>query len=111
MAALGNRERKPPEERGHGHIAVIGRLPGETLTEKYGEELCAWVILREGSSASEDEIRDFCRGKIAHFKIPRYVKFTNELPMTVTGKIQKYKMREVSTAELHLEAAAKIVTA
>ena len=87
-------------------VSVIG-IPDE----KYGEELCAWVILREGSSASEDEIRDFCRGKIAHFKIPRYVKFTNELPMTVTGKIQKYKMREVSTAELHLEAAAKIVTA
>ncbi|MFY9781862.1 MAG: AMP-binding protein [Candidatus Baltobacteraceae bacterium] len=87
-------------------VSVIG-VPDE----KYGEELCAWVILREGSSASEDEIRDFCRGKIAHFKIPRYVKFTNELPMTVTGKIQKYKMREVSTAELHLEAAAKIVTA
>jgi fatty-acyl-CoA synthase len=87
-------------------VSVIG-VPDE----KYGEELCAWVILREGSDATEDEIREFCRGKIAHYKVPRYVKFTTELPMTVTGKIQKFKMREISTAELNLEGAAKIVTA
>ena len=87
-------------------VSVVG-VPDE----KYGEELCAWVILRDGSSVTEDEIREFCRGKIANYKIPRYVKFTSELPMTVTGKIQKYKMREISTGELHLEAAAKIVTA
>jgi fatty-acyl-CoA synthase len=87
-------------------VSVIG-VPDE----KYGEELCAWVILREGSNATEEDIRDFCRGKIAHYKVPRYVKFTTELPMTVTGKIQKYKMRELSTSELQLEGAAKIVTA
>jgi len=70
---------------------------------KYGEELCAWIRLREGQSATEDEIRDFCRGQIAHYKIPRYVRFVDEFPMTVTGKVQKYKMREAMCAELHLE--------
>ncbi|HVA36977.1 MAG TPA: AMP-binding protein [Candidatus Dormibacteraeota bacterium] len=78
---------------------------------KYGEEICAWVKLREGESATEEEVREFCRGKIAHFKIPRYVKFTDAFPMTITGKIQKFKMREASTQELGLEAAASIKTA
>ncbi|MGP6157608.1 MAG: AMP-binding protein [Vulcanimicrobiaceae bacterium] len=87
-------------------VSVIG-VPDE----KYGEELCAWVILHEGQQATEEEIREFCRGKIAHYKVPRYVKFTAELPMTVTGKVQKFKMREISTSELDLESAAKIVTA
>jgi fatty-acyl-CoA synthase len=87
-------------------VSVIG-VPDE----RYGEELCAWVILRDDVSASEEDIREFCRGKIAHYKIPRYVRFTAELPMTVTGKIQKFKMREISTFELDLQAAAKIVTA
>jgi len=87
-------------------VAVIG-VPDE----KYGEELCAWVILHESAVATEDDIKTYCRGKIAHFKVPRYVKFVNELPMTVTGKIQKYKMREQSTLELGLSAAARIVTA
>ncbi|HMD03424.1 MAG TPA: AMP-binding protein [Candidatus Baltobacteraceae bacterium] len=87
-------------------VSVIG-LPDE----KYGEELCAWVILNEDASASEEDIRAFCRGKIAHYKVPRYVRFVGEFPMTVSGKVQKYKMREISTAELGLESAAKIVTA
>ena len=87
-------------------VAVIG-VPDE----KYGEELCAWIILHENASASEEDVKAFCRGKIAHYKVPRYVKFVHELPMTVTGKIQKYKMREQSTLELGLAAAAKIVTA
>jgi len=87
-------------------VAVIG-VPDE----KYGEELCAWIILHENVSASEEDVKAFCRGKIAHYKVPRYVKFVHELPMTVTGKIQKYKMREQSTLELGLAAAAKIVTA
>ena len=87
-------------------VSVIG-VPDE----KYGEELCAWVVLKPGEDASEEEIRAFCRGKIAHYKIPRYVKFVSEFPMTVSGKVQKYKMREASTAELGLENAAKIVTA
>jgi fatty-acyl-CoA synthase len=99
------------EEFLYSHPAVKDVSVVGVPDEKYGEELCAWVILREGSSATEEQIRDFCRGKIAHYKIPRYVKFTAELPMTVTGKIQKFKMREISTVELNLEAAAKIVTA
>jgi fatty-acyl-CoA synthase len=68
----------------------------------YGEELCAWVRLRDGESATAEEIRDFCRGQIAHYKIPRYVKFVDGFPMTVTGKIQKFVMREEMIAELGL---------
>jgi fatty-acyl-CoA synthase len=87
-------------------VSVIG-VPDE----KYGEELCAWVILKPDSAATEEAICEFCRGKIAHYKIPRYVKFVDAFPMTVTGKIQKFKMRETSTAELGLEKAASVVTA
>ncbi len=61
---------------------------------KYGEELMAWVKVREGAALTEDDVKDFCRGRIAHYKVPRYVKFTDEFPMTVTGKVQKFKMRE-----------------
>jgi fatty-acyl-CoA synthase len=73
---------------------------------KYGEEVCAWVRLREGEHATEDEVREYCRGQIASYKIPRYVRFTTEFPTTVTGKIQKFKMREISTAELGLTEAS-----
>ncbi len=71
---------------------------------KYGEELCAWIRLQEGETASEDEIREFCRGQIAHFKVPRYLKFVDDFPLTVTGKVQKYKMREIAAAELGLSS-------
>jgi fatty-acyl-CoA synthase len=87
-------------------VQVIG-VPDE----KYGEELCAWVQLKPDVAATPDEIRDFCRGQIATVKIPRYIRFTTSFPMTVTGKIQKYKMREISVAELGLEAAAQTRTA
>jgi fatty-acyl-CoA synthase len=73
---------------------------------KYGEEVCAWVRLKEGTTSTEHEIREFCRGKIATYKIPRYVRFTDEFPMTVTGKIQKYRMREISVKELGLGDAS-----
>jgi fatty-acyl-CoA synthase len=73
---------------------------------RYGEEIMAWVRLRDGETCSEEEIRAFCRGQIAHFKIPRYVAFVDSFPMTVTGKIQKYLMREQSIKDLHLEDAA-----
>ena len=79
--------------------------------EKYGEELCAWVKLRPGSGLAEEDVRAFCVGKIAHYKVPRYVRFTQEFPMTVTGKVQKFKMRETSVAELGLEAASQARTA
>ena len=87
-------------------VQVIG-VPDQ----RFGEEIMAWVLLRAGQEATEEEIRDFCRGRIAHYKVPRYVKFVSEFPMTVTGKIQKYVMREVSIQELELEGAASIETA
>jgi len=72
---------------------------------RFGEEVMAWITTKDGMSATEDEIKDFCRGKIAHYKVPRYVKFVEEFPMTVTGKIQKFLMREQAKAELGLDDA------
>jgi len=99
------------EEFLHHHPKVRDVYVIGVPDEKYGEELMAWVALREGETATVDEIREFCRGKIAHFKIPRYVKFVDDFPMSVSGKIQKYRMREVSIAELGLENASNIETA
>jgi fatty-acyl-CoA synthase len=79
--------------------------------QKYGEEICVWIQLKEGESADAEGIKEFCKGKIAHYKIPKYVKFVTEFPMTVTGKIQKYKMREISIKEFGLEKDAGIETA
>ena len=73
---------------------------------KYGEEVCAWVVLKPGHASTEDEIRDFCRDQIAHYKVPRYVRFVQELPMTVTGKAQKFVMRDQMIAELGLAKTA-----
>jgi len=78
---------------------------------KYGEELCAWVRRKEGHEVDGEELRAWCKGKIATFKIPRYWRFVDEFPMTVTGKVQKFKMRETSVAELGLEEAAGTHTA
>ena len=69
---------------------------------KYGEELVAWIRPRPGASLTDEAVRDFCRGAIAHYKVPRYVKFVDEFPMTVTGKVRKVEMREQSIAELGL---------
>ncbi|MET0983228.1 MAG: AMP-binding protein [Telluria sp.] len=69
---------------------------------KYGEELCACIVLRPGMAANEEEIRDFCKGQIAHYKIPRHIRFMTGFPMTVTGKIQKYLLRQQITTELGL---------
>jgi fatty-acyl-CoA synthase len=94
---------------GHPDIAdvqVIG-IP----SEKYGEEVMAWVKLREGASVTGDELASWCRGKIATYKIPRHWKFVDGFPMTVTGKIQKFKMRETAIEELGLEKAAEVRTA
>ena len=73
---------------------------------RYGEELCAWVVLQEGADLSADALRAFCANQIAHQKIPRYVKFVETFPMTVTGKVQKFAMREAMMSELALEVAA-----
>ncbi|TLN24242.1 AMP-binding protein [bacterium] len=72
---------------------------------KYGEELCALIKLREGETATAEEVREFCKGQIAHYKIPRYVKFVDSFPMTVTGKIQKFVLREQMSEELGLKEA------
>jgi fatty-acyl-CoA synthase len=72
---------------------------------KYGEELMAAVRLRAGASTTEEELKDFCRGTIAHYKVPRYVRFVDEFPMTVTGKVQKYKMREEAVQVLGLASS------
>ena len=61
---------------------------------RYGEELCAWVITKPGQALTEDELREFCKGQIAHYKVPRYIRFVQAFPMTVTGKIQKFKIRD-----------------
>ncbi|BDG05351.1 AMP-binding protein [Anaeromyxobacter oryzae] len=78
---------------------------------KYGEELMAWVKLRPGVTLTGDEIRAYCKGKIATYKIPRYYKFVDGFPMTVSGKVQKFKMRELAIQELGLQKAASIETA
>ncbi len=79
--------------------------------ERYGEELCAWVQPREGASLDQEAVREFCRGQLAHYKVPRYVLFSDEFPLTVTGKVQKFKLRERSIEELGLEHAAAMTTA
>jgi fatty-acyl-CoA synthase len=73
---------------------------------RYGEELCAWVKLRAGETLTAEEIRDFCRDQIAHYKVPRHIRFVDEFPMTVTGKIQKFIMRERMTTDLGVKPAA-----
>jgi fatty-acyl-CoA synthase len=75
--------------------------------ERYGEELMAWVKVRAGTTVDVDAVREFCRGQIAHYKIPRYVKVVDEFPMTVTGKVQKYKMRDAAVEELGLADVAR----
>ena len=71
---------------------------------RYGEEICAWIKLKAGQSATPEEIREFCKGQIAHYKIPRYIEFVPEFPMTITGKIQKFVMREQTISKLGLKA-------
>jgi fatty-acyl-CoA synthase len=99
------------EEFLHAHPAVADVQVIGVPDERYGEELMAWVVLESGAAAGEDELREFCKGKIAHYKIPRYVKLVDAFPMTVTGKVQKFKMRESAIEELGLERAAAVTTA
>lgn len=73
--------------------------------QKYGEELCAWIIAKPGTKPTEDDIRAFCKGQIAHYKVPRYIRFVAAFPMTVTGKIQKFKIRDEMTDQLGLVEA------
>jgi len=87
-------------------VQVVG-LPDEKL----GESVAAWIKLKAGETATEDDIREFCRGQIAHFKIPQYIRFVDAFPMTVTGKIQKFIIRQTEIKERHLEKVAEIQTA
>ena len=94
------------EEFLYTHPSVVDAQVIGIPDEKYGEEIMAWVQLAEGEDLADDELKDFCRGKIAHFKVPRYIHFVNEFPMTVTGKVRKIEMREKSIADLGLHAVA-----
>ncbi|NVK44454.1 MAG: AMP-binding protein [Oceanospirillaceae bacterium] len=95
---------KEVEEFLYTHPAISDVQVTGVPDKKYGEELIAWIKLRpEADTVSADELREFCKGKITHFKIPRYFKFVDSFPMTVTGKIQKFKMREISIEELGLD--------
>jgi fatty-acyl-CoA synthase len=79
--------------------------------ERYGEEIAAFVIVREGGEFDPEALRKFCRERIAHYKVPRYVLLVDEFPMTVTGKIQKYRLREQAIDQLGLHTAARVETA
>jgi fatty-acyl-CoA synthase len=99
------------EEHLYGHpdvvdVQVIG-IPDERL----GEEIMAWVVLRPGAAITAEDLAAHCHGRIARFKTPRHWKLVDEFPMTVTGKVQKFRMREIAVAELGLERAASTRTA
>ena len=79
-------------------VQVVG-IPDQ----KYGEELCAWIIAKPGQALSEEDVKAFCKGQIAHYKVPRYIRFVSEFPMTVTGKIQKFKIRDDMKQQLGLQ--------
>ena len=83
-------------------VAVFG-VPDDY----YGEEVMTWIQLRAGEHATEDEIRDYCSGHIAHYKIPKHIWFVEEFPMTVTGKLQKFRMREMAAEKLGLKGKEK----
>ena len=78
-------------------VQVIG-IPDQ----RFGEELCAWIVIKPGEALEAEAVRDFCRGQIAHYKIPRHIKFVDGFPTTVTGKVQKFVMRDAMIAELDL---------
>jgi fatty-acyl-CoA synthase len=94
------------EEFLHAHPAVSEAQVIGVPSHKYGEEVMAWIKLKPGLSASEAELIAYCAGKIAKYKVPRYWKFVDRFPLTVTGKVQKYRMREIAVAELGLQQAA-----
>ena len=87
-------------------VQVVG-LPDAKL----GETVCVWVRLKPGQSMTEHELRDYCRGRIAHYKVPQHVRFVDSFPMTITGKIQKFRIREAEIERLGLQSASKIETA
>ncbi len=99
------------EEFLHTHPAISEAQVIGVPSQRYGEEVMAWVRLRDGSELTTDDLTAFCKGRIAHFKVPRYWKFVADFPMTVTGKVQKFKLRELAITELGLNDAAQVRTA
>jgi fatty-acyl-CoA synthase len=98
------------EEFLYGHPAVADVQVVGVPDKRYGEEVMAWVIAREGATVDEDELREYCRGKIARYKIPRYVASCSEFPMTVTGKIQKHALRAQAIEKLGLHSETAVPT-
>ncbi|MBW8812090.1 MAG: AMP-binding protein [Caulobacterales bacterium] len=90
------------EEFLYRHLAIQDVQVIGVPDRKFGEELCAWIVLKPGAALTEDEVRSFCQGQIAHYKIPRHIRFVEGFPTTVTGKVQKFAMREAMIAELDL---------
>jgi fatty-acyl-CoA synthase len=90
------------EEFLYGHSKVLAVQVCGVPDDKFGEEVCAWIQLKADACASEEEIREFCRSQIAHYKIPRYIRFVTEFPMTITGKVQKFAIRAHMMNELGL---------
>jgi len=99
------------EECLHRHPAVQDAQVIGVPDARYGEEVMAWIQLRDGIQATEEEIKEYCRAHIARYKVPRYVRFVEAFPLTVTGKVQKFKMRDEAIRELGLEEVAAIRTA
>jgi fatty-acyl-CoA synthase len=99
------------EELLYTHPAIQDAQVIGVPDERFGEEVCAWVIVKEGATLEEESLREWCRERIARYKVPRYVRFVGEFPLTVTGKVQKFRMREVEIAERDLERAAGVETA
>jgi fatty-acyl-CoA synthase len=93
------------EEFLFGHPAIEQAAVVGVPDAKYGEELCAWIRLKAGATATEEEIRELCRANLAYFKAPKYIRFVDAFPQTVTGKIQKFKIREAMIEELDLQEA------
>ena len=99
------------EEFLYTHPAIVDAQVIGVPDIRFGEEIMAWVKLRDDADLTEDDLKAFCKGKIAHYKIPRYVRFVPEFPMTVTGKVQKFRMRELAIEDLGLHDAAGVESA
>jgi fatty-acyl-CoA synthase len=99
------------EEYLHTHPAILDVQVVGLPDERFGEEVCAWVRLRPDAALTEEQLKDFCRGRIAHYKVPRYVVFVDDYPTTVTGKVQKFRLRELGVERFGLGRAAGVETA
>ena len=99
------------EEYLHTHPGVSQAQVIGIPSAKYGEEVMAWVKVKPGATLTQGDLESYCKGRIATYKMPRYWKFVTAFPMTVTGKVQKFRMRELAIEELGLESAARTKTA